>query len=94
MAQHPTVQKDSFGSSFFVVHQGGVYCHGMKSAAHRHTADNGKAEIGYQKVLRMTRNGILLAIKIGKSYYYQRTQLQKLDDINFSRVACARIKVG
>lgn len=50
--------------------------------------------IGYQKILRMTRNGILPAVKIGKSYYYQRTQLQKWADTNFSKAACARIRVG
>ena len=52
------------------------------------------SELGYQKVLRMTRNGVLPAVKIGKSYLYQRSQLRKWADTNFSKPACARIRVG
>ena len=51
-------------------------------------------EMGYQKVLRLTRNGKLPAVKIGKSYLYSRVQLIKWAEINFSKPACARIKVG
>ena len=51
-------------------------------------------EWGYQKVLRLTRNGILPAVKMGKSYLYQRSQLRKWAEINFNSPAYSKIKVG
>ena len=47
----------------------------------------------YQKVLRLTRNGILPAVKTGKSYLYQRTQLKRWADINFRSPAYTDIKL-
>ncbi len=51
-------------------------------------------EWSYQKVLRLTRNGILPAVKMGKSYLYQRTQLKRWADMNFKSPAFAKIKIG
>lgn len=52
------------------------------------------SELGYQKVLRMTRRGMLPAVKIGKSYLYQRSQLQKWAENNFRTPAYASLKIG
>ncbi len=48
---------------------------------------------GYQKVLRLTRNGVIPAVKKGKSYLYEHSQLVKWAEVNFSKPAQARIKI-
>ena len=45
-----------------------------------------------QKVLRMVRNGILPAVKIGKGYVYRKEALEDWADKNFSCPAWSKIK--
>ena len=40
-------------------------------------------ECSYYKVLQLTREGILPAKKIGKSYLYKKEELEKWAEINF-----------
>lgn len=51
---------------------------------------NGK--YNYQKVLRMTRNGLLPAIKNGKSYLYCKESLEAWTEDNFSCPAWTKIR--
>ena len=48
----------------------------------------------YQKVLRLTRKGILPAVKLGKSYLYRRNDLEHWAIINFSKPAWSKIKIS
>ena len=48
----------------------------------------------YQKILRLTRNGILPAVKAGKSYLYQRGALEHWVETNFTKPAWSKIKIG
>ena len=47
-------------------------------------------ECSYYKVLRLTRNGMIPAMKMGKSYLYRKTELEKWAELNFSRPAYAK----
>ena len=49
-------------------------------------------ECSYYKVLRLTRNGMIPAMKMGKSYLYRKTELEKWAELNFSRPAYAKAK--
>ena len=49
-------------------------------------------ECSYDKVLRLTRNGMIPAMKMGKSYLYRKTELEKWAELNFSRPAYAKAK--
>lgn len=49
-------------------------------------------ECSYYKVLRLTRNGIIPAMKMGKSYMYMKAELEKWAELNFSRPAYAKAK--
>lgn len=49
-----------------------------------------KNKFSYQKVLRLTRNGILPAVRAGKSYLFERAALERWAEANFSRPAYAR----
>ena len=49
-------------------------------------------ECSYYKVLRLTRNGMIPAMKMGKSYLYRKTELEKWAELNFSRTAYAKAK--
>lgn len=44
-------------------------------------------DLNYQKVLRLTRNGILPAKKFGKSYLYEKSELVTWVSHNFSTPA-------
>ena len=44
-------------------------------------------EFNYQKVLRLTRNGIIPGKKFGNSYLFKRTELEKWAANNFSSPA-------
>lgn len=50
-------------------------------------------ECNYQKVLRLTRKGYLPAVKLGKSYLFKRSELERWASDNFSRPAWSKIKV-
>lgn len=50
-------------------------------------------ECSYQKVLRLTRSGVLPAKKYGKSYLYKREELEKWASNNFSKPASAKNKI-
>ncbi len=47
----------------------------------------------YHKVLRLTRSGVLPAVKLGKSYMYSREALVKWAEVNFNRPAYAKMKL-
>ncbi len=47
-------------------------------------------KFSYQKVLRLTRNGILPAVRAGKSYLFERAALERWAEMNFNRPAYAR----
>ena len=49
-------------------------------------------ECSYHKVLRLTRTGVLPAMKMGKSYLYRKAELEKWAELNFSRPAYAKAK--
>lgn len=51
-------------------------------------------ECSYHKVLRLTRIGMLPAVKMGKSYLYSREELERWAEQNFSRPAYAKIKLN
>ena len=46
----------------------------------------------YQGVLRLTLQGKLPAIKVGKGYLYRKSELEHWADINFSTPAWSKIK--
>ena len=48
-------------------------------------------DLNYQKVLRLTRNGILPAKKFGKSYLYEKSELEFWVSNNFSTPAYFKI---
>ena len=48
-----------------------------------------KSKFSYQKVLRLTRTGILPAVKAGKSYLFERAALERWAEANFSGPAYA-----
>ena len=50
-------------------------------------------ECNYHKVLRLTRRGILPAKKVGKSYLYKRSELEKWAAKNFSQSAFSEITI-
>ena len=50
-------------------------------------------ECSYYKVLQLTREGILPAKKIGKSYLYKKEELEKWAEINFSSSAYYDIEI-
>lgn len=50
-------------------------------------------ECSYYKVLRLTRNGIIPAKKIGKSYLYKLGELEKWATKNFSRSTFSNFKI-
>ena len=50
-------------------------------------------ECSYYKVLRLTRNGFIPAKRIGKSYLYKKSELEKWATANFSRAAHYDIKI-
>ena len=50
-------------------------------------------ECNYQKVLRLTRKGQLPAVKLGKSYLFKRSELERWAAENFSKPAWRKIKV-
>ena len=50
-------------------------------------------ECSYQKVLRLTRSGYLPAVKLGKSYLFKRSELERWANENFSKPAWSKIKV-
>lgn len=50
-------------------------------------------ECSYHKVLRLTRNGIIPAKKIGKSYLYKLGELEKWATKNFSKTAFADFRL-
>ena len=52
-----------------------------------------KDECNYQKVLRLTRKGFLPAVKLGKSYLFKRSELERWAIENFSKPAWRKIKV-
>ncbi|WP_427112718.1 helix-turn-helix domain-containing protein [Megasphaera sueciensis] len=52
---------------------------------------NGKFH--YQSVLRMTRQGKLPAVKIGKGYLYRRSELEKWAENNFATPCWSKIKI-
>ena len=52
-----------------------------------------KGECNYQKVLRLTRKGYLPAVKLGKSYLFKRSELERWATENFSKPAWRKIKV-
>lgn len=47
----------------------------------------------YQKVLRLTRKGDIPAVKLGKSYLFKRSELERWADVNFKKPAWSKIKV-
>lgn len=49
-------------------------------------------ECSYYKVLRLTREGILPAKKVGKSYLYKKKELEKWAELNFSSSAFYEIE--
>ena len=48
----------------------------------------------YHKVLRLTRQGVIPGMKLGKSYMYRREELEKWAELNFSRPAYAKPKLN
>ena len=52
-----------------------------------------RGECSYQKVLRLTRKGYLPAVKLGKSYLFKRSELERWATENFSKPAWRKIKV-
>ena len=51
-----------------------------------------EGKVNYMKVLRLTRKGVIPAIKLGKSYLYKQDELEAWAGKNFSTVAWAKIK--
>lgn len=49
-------------------------------------------KIGYKTVLRMTREGGLPGVRMGKHYLYQRTALDRWTSCNFSTPPQARLR--
>ena len=50
-------------------------------------------ECSYYKVLRLTREGVLPAKKIGKSYLYKKKELEKWATTNFCTSAFYDIEI-
>ena len=51
-----------------------------------------QGKMSYQKVLRLTRNGILPATKLGRSYTYVKKSLDYWVEKNFNSPAWRKIK--
>lgn len=52
-----------------------------------------EGQCSYQKVLRMTRQGILPGMKIGKSYLFRCADLEKWASENFCNRAWSKVKL-
>lgn len=61
----------------------------------KHVADSFfNGECSYYKVLRLTREGMLPAKKVGKSYLYKKEELEKWAENNFSSSAFYEKDIG
>ena len=49
-------------------------------------------ECSYYAVLRLTRKGVLPAVKMGKTFLYKREELEKWAAVNFSKPVYAKVK--